>query len=76
VLILPKIMPEDNEQTGQQESSDSCDKSGSVSNESLPLNETPPAPPEKTTEANFTESCEGIVVFVQAEGESDRQDDE
>jgi hypothetical protein len=69
-------MPEDNEQSSQEKSSAQGDKSTNVSNEPLPLNETPPAPPEKTTEADFTESCEGIVVFVQAEGDHSSQENE
>jgi hypothetical protein len=69
-------MPEDNEQPSQEKSSEQGDKTSDASNDSLPLNQTPPAPKEKTTEANFTESCEGMVIFVQAEGDCSRQDDE
>ncbi|NQE35185.1 hypothetical protein [Microcoleus asticus] len=41
---------------------------------SVPLNKTPPAPPEKTTTANFTESWDEIFVSVQAEGRPSRDE--
>lgn len=69
-------MPEDNEQSTQEKGSDQGGKTSNVPKDSLPLNETPPAPPEKTTEANFIESCEGTVIFVQAEGDRSSQKDE
>ena len=70
-------MSEDDNQSNQQKGSSEPDETSDVSkDDSLPLNETPPAPPEKTTEADFTESCEGIAVFVQAEGDHSSQEDE
>lgn len=35
------------------------------------VNKTPPAPPEKTKPANFAESSQDFIVFVQAESASD-----
>jgi hypothetical protein len=55
-------MAEDDKQSKKEEASSKA--------QSVPLNETPPAPPEKTTTANFSEGQEEIFVFVQAEGAS------
>jgi len=61
-------MAEDDKQSKKEEASSKA--------QSVPLNETPPAPPQKTTTANYSEGQEEIFVFVQAEGDSSGNEDD
>jgi hypothetical protein len=70
-------MPEKDKQSGDEKGSNDTGGAKEAPNDSpSPVNETPPAPPDRTQTANYAESCDGIVVFVQAEGDRSNQEDE
>jgi hypothetical protein len=69
-------MAEDDKQSKAEDDKQSRKEEASSEATSVPLNKTPPAPPEKTSTANFSENQEESWVFLQAGGDSsDNKDD-